>query len=77
MIERSRPLSKEVVGREIERIKAEISSSKRVHEAAMEILRAREDCELEQESTTRVHRASMEALKERLEYLEGMHSRMR
>jgi outer membrane PBP1 activator LpoA protein len=77
MIERSRPLKKEVVAREIERLKAEIASTKRVHEAALEVLRSREESELEQESTIRVYRASMEALKERLEFFEGMHSRMR
>jgi len=76
MIERSRPFTKEVVAREIQRIELEILSTQRVYLRSMEELRARPESELEQESTTRVHRASMEALKERLEFLEGMHSRL-
>lgn len=77
MIERSRPLSKEVVAREIQRLELEILSTQRVYLRSMEELCARPESELEQESTSRVHRASMEALKERMEYLQGYHSRMR
>jgi hypothetical protein len=72
MIESKTVMTKEVVAREVERLKAELASTKERHEAAMEVLTARPGCELEVESTQRVHKATMEALKERVERFEGM-----
>lgn len=76
MIERSSPMTKEIVSREIQRLELEILSTERVYQRSMEELRARPESELEQESTTRVYRASREALKERVEFFKGMVSRL-
>ncbi|TXH11360.1 MAG: hypothetical protein E6R04_01920 [Spirochaetes bacterium] len=72
MIESKTLMSKEVVVREVERLKAEIRTTAECHMAAMEVLRKRPGCELEVESTERVHGATMIALKERLERIEGI-----